>query len=123
MKDFQPGGRLQNLRRKFLRENAISGEAEPRAQPFSADSDHIPQRIIQPRGPVLEFNPLKQLLQSLIDDAFRYHNANVVKNVLFPVPAVDFVAAAGVEGRVLQRDGHRAADALGRLFDRFVIHP
>ena len=56
---FQPCGRFQNSRSKFLGINTIGGEAQARAQALSANGDHIAERVVQPGGMGLELNMFK----------------------------------------------------------------
>jgi hypothetical protein len=75
VENLKAGGGLKDVRAQFIGKNPIRGKAQTGPDALPANFNHIPQRVIQPRGLLLEFNIAEKALQGLGDGVFRNHCA------------------------------------------------
>ena len=70
---FQGGSRFENAFVDIVPEKGIGKKAETGAHPFSADSHHIPQRVVKPIRFIVECNVFEQTVYSLLNPGFSDH--------------------------------------------------
>ena len=75
MENLQTGGGFKDVRAQFIGKYPVRGKAQTGPDALPANFNHIPQRVIQPRGLFLELDVAEKALQGLRDGAFRNHCA------------------------------------------------